>query len=112
MLPSWANDRVTVWRAPMVDIRGTQERLWAAAEPHDVTGCSVQPGTTGTDWDDARQTATVRAVVFMPPASDVEAGDLVEFDGTKYAIDGGPKAWRSPTGAASHIECALIDWEG
>lgn len=112
MLPSFAKQTVTVWRAPLVEERGVKVRDWAAAEPHAVAGCSVQPGDTSATWGEPRNGATIRATLYAPPGADIERTDRVEFAGVRYAVDGAPVEWQSPTGRASHMVCKLIDWEG
>lgn len=110
MLPSFCNDTVTIWRAPLKDSRGTQVRDWTNAESHEVAGCSFQPTGTKTDFEDTRQNVTIRATLYLPPEADIEADDRVEFRGTRYGMNGGVLPWTSPTGAVSHLVCQLVDW--
>ena len=112
MLPSWCNDSVDVWRAPTVAVRGTEERDWANAVKHTITGCSVQPSTTSTGWNDPREALASSWTLYAPPGADVRAGDRVDFDGASFRVDGRPMAWRSPTGAVSHVVAYLAEWEG
>lgn len=111
-LPSFCRTDATVVRAPFKETRGTTIRDWTRASSHIVSGCTLQPARSSTDWRDPAQAVTVRAVLRMPPAADVQAGDRIEVDGVRYAIDGAPHLWESPTGRVSHIECALVDWTG
>ena len=110
-LPSFADDVITVYRAPYKEERGTKIRDWKNATPHTVTGCSVQMRETSTSYD-AREAVTVRAVVYMPPNADIEAHDKVVFDGIAYSIDGAPFLLKSPAGRVSHKKMSLIDWRG
>jgi len=110
MLPSFARESVTVERAPLVDSRGTKVRDWAHSVAAEVGGCNVQPVSSSVSWNDPAQAVTVRARLFAPPSADIQAGDRITYNGAQYAIDGNPHAWKSPTGAVDHIECALIDW--
>ena len=112
MLPSFANDTVTVERAPLIESRGTTIRDWKNAVPHEIQGCSFQPAEGSTAWTDARQGVTVRAVLYLPPGSDIQEGDRVVYAGHKYSIDGAPMPWNSPTGRVSHVQASLIDWRG
>lgn len=112
MLPSFCTDEVTVYRAPLVDSRGTQVRDWAQEESHTVSGCSFQFATSSTTWSDTRQTATIRARLFVPYGSDIQQDDCIGFYGNRYAIDGAPMPRRSPTGAVTHTVLNLIDWRG
>lgn len=110
MLPSFCNDTVTVERAPIVETRGRKERDWTNPESWEVSGCSFQPAQGSTAWGDARQSVTVRATLYMPPGSDVQAGDRITYCNVQYSIDGAPLPWTSPTGRVSHIQCSLVDW--
>lgn len=110
MMPSWARDTVTVHRAEYITERGTKVRDWEHAQTHTIANCSFQHANSRTSWNDPRQAVTVRANLWLPPGSDIAEGDLIEFDSVKYAIDGAPHPWRSPSGRVDHIQCALIDW--
>lgn len=112
MMPTFARDTVTIKRAPLVDERGTKVRDYARAESHKIAGCSFQPVQSATTWTDPRQAVTVKANLYLPAASDIAEGDLVEFEGATYAIDGVPTSWRSPSGRVDHMQAALIDWRG
>ena len=112
MLFGWCRQTVTVWRAPLVSVRGTKERDWRNAVSHEVAGCWVDSPAATTDFGDPRESVTVRQVLFAPPGSDIREGDRVEVDGHTFAIDGAPMKRRSPTGRLDHIECNLVDWEG
>lgn len=111
-LPSWASDEVTVWRAPLVESRRTEVRDWANATSHTIAGCSVQPASTASSFNDPRASDVIRATLYAPPNSDLLAGDKVEFDGNAYSVDGQPQTWRSPFGRATHMVANLIDWRG
>lgn len=110
MLPSWCRDTVTVWRAPLVDSRGTKVRDWTQATSHVIDGCSLQPGGTSTDFGEPRQANESDATLYAPPGADIEADDRVEFDGTTWAVDGQPMDWRSPTGRVTHRQARLTAW--
>ena len=110
MLPSFANDVVTVERAALVASRGTYIQDWANAVSRSVSGCSFQPVQGSTAWTDPRQAVSVRAVLYLPPETDIQAGDRVSYGGMTYGIDGAPQIVTSPTGAVSHIVCSLVDW--
>jgi hypothetical protein len=112
MVPSWCNDAVIVKRAAMVDKRGTMVRDWANAVSHQVSGCSVQPGGTTLDLSQQRIATTAKWTVYAPPNSDVQTADKVVWNGTEYAIDGGPQTWKSPSGNQDHMVLSLIDWSG
>ena len=113
MLPSWCQDAVTVLRAPTVTRNGRTTRDWANAQPHTVSGCSLQPSTTDTGFDGAQRNASdSSAVLLCPPGADVAEGDRVS-DGTRtWEVDGVPFAVNSPTGRVSHVRVRLREWRG
>lgn len=112
MLPSWCDDTVTVKRAPLVTTGMRTERDWSRAVPHTVSGCSLQPAGTSTAFGTVDAVAGADAILYAPPASDIQEGDRVEFGGAAYAVDGIPYAWKSPTGRVSHVQARLSKWEG
>lgn len=111
-LPSFCRETVRVLRAPLVDRRGTKVRDWAAAEEREIAGCSVQFGSTSTDRGEPREALSSSATLYAPPGADVEAGDRVSCAFGEFWVEGRPMPRVSPTGAASHVECALSRWEG
>lgn len=112
MMPSFARDSVKIIRGEVKEERGTTVIDFDNAETHEITRCSFQPVSSSTTWTDTRQAVTVRAVLYLPPSADIKSGDIVEFEGVKYAIDGTPHKWRSPSGRVDNIQCSLIDWQG
>lgn len=112
MMPSFARDTVTVHRAPMIEERGTKVRDWANAQKHVIERCSFQPVQSSTNWTDPRQAVTVKASLYLPPGSDITEEDMVEFGGAKYAVEGAPFEWRSPSGRIDHVQASLVDWRG
>lgn len=111
-LPSWCTDSVSVLRAPLVSIRGTEERDWGAATRHTVEGCSFQPSSTDTDTSQARRAVSVDAVLYAPHGSDIKTGDRVSFGGSVYSVVGHPFDRESPFSAADHMRVELALWEG
>lgn len=55
---------------------------------------------------------TVKASLYLPPGSDIAEEDMVEFGGAKYAVEGAPFEWRSPSGRIDHVQASLVDWRG
>ena len=111
-LPSFCNETVTVSRAPLVTSRGTSERDWASADDHEVAGCSVQFGSTSTYRTDPRDAIDSAATLYAPSGADILAGDRISCDAGEFCVQGEPMPRVSPTGAVSHVECALERWEG
>ena len=102
---SWAHDTVTVIRRTVVgqDARGNdvygETRI-------DYDRCRVQPVSSTAVLDNpVRITSHLR--VFGPPGMDVAATDNVEYQGTRYEVDGEPARWGSPTGRLAHVEVLL-----
>lgn len=116
MLPSWCRDSVTVVRPVRALQRGTTVPDWSNAQTHALTGCSVQLTTTSMALDGREQTA-LRGTLYAPPASDVRAGDRIDWnDPTGVAhsllVDGEPMPWQSPTGRVMHVQARLAEWRG
>lgn len=112
MLPSWANDTITRLRPGTTTSRGSTVPDWSKASSLSITGCSVQPATTGLSQDGRVLGISEGLTIYLPPGSDVQAGDHISYDGKVYAINGEPKAWKSATGRVSHIQINVERWAG
>lgn len=113
MLPSWCNDTITVWRAPLVTSRGSKVRDWTQAISHEVSGCSFQPSTSTTGNSAARvQPVTSTAIVYCPPGSDIAEADRIEFDGSIFDVDGVPLYQKSPFGTLNHLLVNVVARKG
>lgn len=85
------------------------------SQPPDVLpigGCSVQPAGATEENLQSRDTILREWTVFAPRFADVTATDRVRWDGIDYEVTGVPAAWDSPTGALSHIQFTIQQWEG
>lgn len=112
-LPSFCRDEVAVMRAPLVDARGTEERDWAHAAEHVVSGCSVQFAGTSGERGEARVSAVSdTATLYAPPGADVLRGDRISCPLGVFDVEGTPMPHESPTGAVSHIAVQLSRWKG
>lgn len=111
MLPSFCKEAVTIQRAPLITVRGSQVRDWENYTEHTIPGCTVQPSSTASNEDRAEQ-VTDRWELYAPPGADLETGDRVMWKGRPYQIDGAPYQWTSPTGRVTHTHAHLIDWSG
>lgn len=111
MLPSWCTDAVTIVRPDAKAQRGTIVPDWANAQTHVVGGCRITDVSTHEDRD-GRTATRVIAYLWAPYGSDIRAGDAVEFDGTRYLVEGEPRQKRSPTGLVTHLRCDLAVWRG
>lgn len=116
MLPSFASDAVTVVRPAMRAVRGTTVPDWANATRTPVTGCIVQLPTTSMDLD-GRANTELAGTLYAPPMTSIRAGDRVEWTDPmsvthKFAVDGEPMPWKSPTGRVSHVQARLAEWRG
>lgn len=112
MLPSFCRETVEVWRAPLAESRGTEERDWKRAASHSVAGCSVQFASTSTDRGEPRDAVSSSATLYAPPGADVATGDRVSCALGEFWVEGQPMPRVSPTGAVSHVECSLSRWMG
>lgn len=111
MLPSFFNRTVIVIRPGTIPQRGTTIPDWKHATETQVTGCSVQTPTTSMEMD-GRLATTLAGTVYLPPGTDVQAGDAIEYNGHRFLVVGEPMAWESPTGALDHVQVRIADWEG
>ena len=111
MLPSWCRDTVTVKRAPVVAVRGSEARDWNNAASHTVAGCSVQHASVMRDFNRAVNVSE-SWTLYAPPGADIEAGDRIEWNGHTFEINGAPYAWTSPTGRVSSVQVPLVEWKG
>lgn len=112
MLPSFANQSITVIRPAFKESRGSMIPDWSADKVKEKTinGCSVQPSTTSLSQDGRVLGISDSWTAYLPEGSDVKAGDHIVFDGNTYVISGEPRVW---TGAftRSNIQLNLIRWE-
>lgn len=113
MLPSFANDQITivepVWTTDARNVRKAD--YGPAAARSVVTGCSVQPGASPELVAAGRNTTTVRYTVLAPPSAGGSSSSGVEYRGKLYAVDGEPMRQPSATGALDHVVLLLIDWK-
>ena len=112
MLPTWANDTVTRLRAGVITQRGSEIPDWANPSALEILGCSMQPAGTSLTQDGRVQGTSDGYTCFLPPGSDVLAGDRILYGGKTYTIMGEPRAWTSPTGQVSNIQLQLERWYG
>ena len=112
MLPSWANDTVTRLRPAAKDVRGSTVYDWSNPDQLIITGCSVQPAGTSLTQGGRVQGITDGYTCYLPPGSDVRAGDRIRYDGHDYTINGEPMEWRSPTGRVTHMQLNIERWRG
>lgn len=110
MLPSWANEAVTLVPVVWVEERGKKVRSYPGPGVT-IMGCSVQPGNSSSDRI-FRDGVTIRHTVFMPPTTAVDRFTKVLVGGRAFRVEGDPDVWKSPTGTVSHIVVFLVDWEG
>lgn len=111
-LPSWAKDTVTRLRAGTIDRRGSTEADWSHPSELEILGCSVQPASTSLSQDGRVLGVSEGETLYMPPGSDVKAGDRIRWAGNVYTITGEPRAWTSPTGRVSSLQAPLERWKG
>lgn len=112
MLPSFCTEAVTVERAPLVALRGTQERDWSQMTTHEISGCNVQVGGTSQTASEPRLGIEVDAVLYAPENADIEAQDRVICAQGAFSVDGEPAKWTSPTGSLNHTRVQLKRWKG
>ena len=112
MLPSWAKVTVTRVRQSIKLVRGSEIPDWSNPFLLDIEGCSMQPSSTMLSQDGRVQGVTDGYTCYLPPGSDVKAGDRIRFAGEDYTIIGKPRIWESPTGLVSSVQLELERWRG
>ena len=112
MLPSFANQTITVVRAKTtITSRGSEVPDWTNTEKTTVTGCSIQPASTSLSQDGRILGITDGWTAYVPEGTDAKAGDRIEFDGQIFETNGAPRKWTGPM-RTSHIQLNLVRWEG
>lgn len=111
-LPAWASDTVTRIRPGTIERRGSVEPDWSHATEAQITGCSMQPGGTSLSQDGRVLAISEGYTCYMPPGSDVAAGDRIQFAGLTYSVIGEPRPWTSPSGRVSNLQVQLERWMG
>lgn len=111
-LPSWAQQTVERIRPTIKIVRGSEIPDWSNPNILQIPGCSVQPANTSLSQDGRIQGITYGYTCYLPPASDVRAGDRIRFDGHDYTITGEPQIWQSPSGRVSNMQLNLERWSG
>lgn len=112
MLPSFCNQTVDIVRPKKtINSRGSEIPDWTSTTKTTVTGCSVQPASTGLSQDGRVLGLSDGLTAYLPEGVDVQAGDHIEFDGNTYEINGEPRKWTGPL-RTSHIQLNLVRWEG
>lgn len=115
MLPSFAvknGQTVTRIRPGEKTLRGSKVPDWSNTEQLVIAGCSVQPAGTSLSQDGRVLGVSDGYTVYMPPDTDVQAGDRIVYDGDTYTINGRPRKWKSATGRLDHIMISIERWAG
>ena len=112
MLPSFASQTIIRLRPTTKEARGSIIPDWNNPDRLTIKGCSVQPAGTSLTQDGRIQGITDGYTCYMPPGSDVMAGDRIQCNGNTYTINGEPRIWNSPTGSVSNLVLNLERWEG
>lgn len=105
-LPSFADQTIVRLRPQLADDgHGNLEPDWTLTPSSlSITGCLVAPGGTVED-NTNRSGVLIQWTVYAPGAPDVVASDAIEYEGTRYAVDGEPARW-------GNTVVALRRWEG
>ena len=111
-IPSWCQQVITILRPGTTTSRGSSVYDWSSPSSWVVSNCSVQPASTGLSQDGRVLGISEGYTVYLPPGTDVRAGDRIEFEGDTYTILGEPKLWVSATGRVSHIQLSIERWSG
>lgn len=111
-LPTWASQSVVRLRPSVKMSRGSEVPDWSNPSELVISGCSIQPTSTGLSQDGRVLGINEGYTVYLPPGSDIKAGDRVSFGGNVYTINGEPKAWEGATGRVSHVQINVERWAG
>ena len=113
MCISFWRDVVEVIRPAMVERRGVRTPDWKSATTHTLTRCSLQDGTTVTDFGSSqRDPIESDATLFCGPDADIKDGDRVRLGDRTWTVSGVPQRPKSPTGRVSHTKADLKEWRG
>lgn len=112
MLPSWCTEKITRLRPGVTTSRGSEVFDWSDPDALEIPGCSVQPASTGLSQDGRVLGISEGLTIYLPPGSDVQAGDRIVYEGKLYTINGEPKVWQSPTGLVSNMQINVERWAG
>jgi hypothetical protein len=108
--PVLATQTITRIRPAQVTNRyGDLEADWDNASSLDIVGCALHPAGTTETTDPARTAVAIRWNLFLPPGSDIVAGDRVSFDGVLYEVDGMPLAWMGASSSETTVRPAILD---
>ena len=86
MLPNWATQTITRLRPTAKTSRGSTVHDWTNPSSLVISGCSVQPTTTGLSQDGRVLGISEGLTIYCPPGSDIVAGDRIEYGGNVYTI--------------------------
>lgn len=111
-LPSWASQSITRVRPGTTTSRGSTIYDWTNTQTVVISGCSVQPASTGLSQDGRVLGISEGLTIYLPPGSDVQEGDRIIYEGKIYTITGMPKSWQSPTGLVSNMQINVERWKG
>ena len=111
MLPSFARQTVTRIRPGVKTVRGSDIPDWDNASTLSISGCSVQPAATDLSQDGRVLGILDGMTCYMPPGSDVQEGDRIQYGADVYTVNGAPRIW--PTaGNLAHVQVNLRRWSG
>lgn len=112
MLPSFAQQTVTIIRPGVQISRGSEIPDWSNPTTITVNNCSVQPAASGLSQDGRVLGILDGLTGYFQPGTDIREGDRVLYDGLAYTVNGVPRAWQSATGRVSYIQANLRRWDG
>lgn len=96
MLPSFARQTVNVLTPVLIEERGEFVEDWSTPAVQVVTGCSVQPGNGGADFEHA-DSSTADYTVYMPPETVLpDESFRVELPTAsgQFILMGEPQPWK------------------
>lgn len=96
MLPRFARQSVNILTPVLIEERGETVEDWSDPVRSTVTGCSVQPGNGGADFEHA-DSLTADYTVYLPPETVLPVESFrVELSTTsgQFTLMGEPQPWK------------------
>lgn len=96
MLPSFALQTVTILTPALIEERGEVVEDWSDPVVQEISGCSVQPGNGGADFEHA-DSLTADYTVYLPPETVLPDDSFrVELPTTsgQFVLLGEPQPWK------------------
>ena len=109
---SFWRQTITRIRPAEMESRGSAIPDWDNADKLVISGCCVQPSSTGLSQDGRILGISEGLTPYIPVNTDIEEGDHIIYDGNEYTISGSIQKRISATGRINHVQINLERWSG